>query len=76
MTEHQTRYQAYMLRLWQTGEGIEKTWRASLEIPGTRERRGFACIQDLIDFLLAHTEEEGIGSHQSSKKGGDRGGDI
>ncbi|MDY7080124.1 MAG: hypothetical protein SXV54_24855 [Chloroflexota bacterium] len=57
MTSKQLHYLSYLLRLWQTSSDGEEIWRASLEIPGTGERRGFASLQDLFDFLQARTGE-------------------
>ncbi len=54
----QQRYLSYLLRLWQTSDGEAHVWRASLQTPGTGERRGFANVQDLLDFLLAQTQDE------------------
>ena len=54
-------YLSYLLRLWQTCDGQTRIWRASLESPGTGERRGFADLQALFDFLSAE-----IGQDQSS----------
>jgi len=51
------RYFSYMLRLWETSDGERQMWRASLESPGSGERRGFASLQSLIDFLEAQTED-------------------
>ena len=47
----QRRYHAYLLRLWQTGEGEPGVWRAQLEDPRTGERRGFADLASLFVFL-------------------------
>ena len=55
MTEEQRRYLSYLLRLWQTSDGTKQIWRASVESPGTGERRGFASLEDLFDFLQAQT---------------------
>ena len=45
-------YLSYLLRLWRVSE--DKTvWRASLESSYTGERKGFADINDLFDFLQA-----------------------
>lgn len=44
-------YVSYLLRMWQTSDGEVCTWRASLEQPGTQERRGFATLEELFDFL-------------------------
>jgi hypothetical protein len=51
----QRRYLSYLLRLWQTGDGEEQVWRASLQEPGSEARRGFASLQELLDFLNAQT---------------------
>jgi hypothetical protein len=53
--EKQQRYLSYLLRLWQTSEGGQQVWRASLESPGTGRRLGFASLKDLMDFLYAQT---------------------
>lgn len=51
----QSRYLSYLLRLWQTGDGEELVWRASLQSPGSEERQGFASLEDLFDFLEDRT---------------------
>jgi hypothetical protein len=56
------RYLSYLLRLWQTSDDGEQIWRASLEAPGTGERRGFGSVADLFDFLQDQIESEGEGS--------------
>jgi hypothetical protein len=48
-TEHH--YASFLLRLWQTSDGDDQVWRASLENPGTRERHGFASLQELYEFI-------------------------
>jgi hypothetical protein len=53
----QRRYLSYLLRLWQTSDGDRQVWRVSLESPGTGERRGFAGLEEMLDFLLAQTEQ-------------------
>jgi hypothetical protein len=60
-----TVYHSYLLRIWQTGDDESCTWRASLEQPGTRARRGFASLDELFRFLrdqaaaeLEHSPEE------------------
>ncbi len=45
------RYHAYLLRLWQTGEGDTAVWRVLLEDPRTGERHGFADLNSLFVFL-------------------------
>lgn len=64
MTNKQQRYLSYLLRLWQTSDDGEQIWRASLESPGTGERRGFASIEDLICFLRDRT---GLGDEEGDK---------
>ena len=58
MTTERPRYLAYMLRLWQVGSGKELTWRASLESPQTGERRGFATLEALFNFLGEQTSSK------------------
>jgi hypothetical protein len=57
MAGEQRRYLSYLLRLWQTSDGEDQVWRASLETPGTGERRGFASLGDLVDFLRTQTRD-------------------
>jgi hypothetical protein len=49
------RYYSYLLRMWQTGDGPGCTWCASLEQPGTGERRGFATLDQLFAYLRDQT---------------------
>ena len=42
-------YYAYLLRLWR--EEGERKWRASLENPGTGQKRGFASFERLVKYL-------------------------
>ena len=51
MSREQESYLSYLLRLWKTESGGEAIWRASLEDPHTRERKGFANLTDLFTFL-------------------------
>jgi hypothetical protein len=59
MEQRRPRYLSYMLRLWQTSDGENRVWRASLETPGTRKHQGFGCLEDLFEFLQAQTESGG-----------------
>lgn len=52
------RYLSYMLRMWETSDGESQIWRASLESPGSGQRRGFADLQSLMDFLADQTERQ------------------
>ena len=56
MAKKQTIYLAYLLRLWRVKEEGKTTWRASLQSPQTRERRGFASLDTLFDFLRQQTD--------------------
>jgi hypothetical protein len=40
-----------MLRLWPARSGGRALWRASLENAQSGERRGFASLDDLFDYL-------------------------
>ena len=50
-TEEKPPYFAYLLRFWLTRDGGQWVWRASLEYPTTGERRGFASVPELMDYL-------------------------
>jgi hypothetical protein len=59
MTKQQPRqrYLSYLLRLWQTSDGKETVWRASLQSPSSEERHGFASLEELMNFLEAQAEQ-------------------
>jgi hypothetical protein len=57
MSEKPRRYLSYLLRLWQASSGGELVWRASLEDPHSGERRGFACLAELVAFLEEETRD-------------------
>jgi hypothetical protein len=44
-------YIAFLLRLWQTGEGGQGNWLASLEDPHTHQVTGFEALEGLYDYL-------------------------
>jgi hypothetical protein len=51
-------YRAYLLRLWQADGGDDRPeWHASLEDPHTGERRGFADLARLFEFLEEQTDD-------------------
>jgi hypothetical protein len=67
ITTMQPDYLSYLLRLWRVdGDNAaqptanQAVWRASLENPHTGERKGFASLDDLFDFLR---EQAGATSH-------------
>ena len=51
MSENRQRHMSYVLRLWQVTIEGQPVWRASLESALTGQRRGFANLEDLLDFL-------------------------
>ena len=64
MTKAQPDYLAYLLRLWRAnGENSSQSaaesvvWRVSLESPHTGEKKSFASLDDLFDFLRQQTGE-------------------
>jgi len=62
VSEPRRRYIAYLLRLWQVRCETGLAWRASLESALAGERRGFASLDELFDYLRKRTENgEGMG---------------
>jgi hypothetical protein len=53
MDGRHARERAYLLRLWQEGEGAP--WRASLLVAETGARRAFGSLESLFAFLQALT---------------------
>ncbi len=51
MTEKSRQYLAYMLRVWSIKDDQKVLWRASLQNAQTSERRGFASLEDLFEYL-------------------------
>jgi hypothetical protein len=55
--KEQSDYVSYLLRLWREGDGErEVVWRASLESTRTGERRYFASLDELFDYLREQTD--------------------
>ncbi len=46
-----TRYASYLLRLWQVQNDQQTIWVASIQDPTTGEKRPFANIGTLLQFL-------------------------
>jgi hypothetical protein len=46
---------AYLLRLWCVDEPGGFNWQASLEIPKTSKRIGFASLEELFAYLMELT---------------------
>ncbi|HEX9387280.1 MAG TPA: hypothetical protein VF918_13235 [Anaerolineales bacterium] len=42
----------YLLRLWRTDEPGNFNWRASLEVPESGKRVGFANLEQLFAYLM------------------------
>ena len=53
------KYLSYLLRLWMVEEDGEDVWRASLEVTHSRERYGFATLDNLLAFLKEQTQTSG-----------------
>mgnify|MGYP001826066178 CR=1 FL=1 len=51
MSDERRGYRSYLLRMWQAHVDGELVWRASLQSPSSRERRGFTNLEDLFTFL-------------------------
>jgi hypothetical protein len=51
-------YQSYLLRLWFEDLNGDGVWRISLENPFSGERRGFANLKDLHEYLNEKMQEE------------------
>jgi hypothetical protein len=47
---------SYILRLWRVDQSNASDWRASVEIPETGKRIGFASLEQLFAFLIDFTE--------------------
>jgi len=62
-------YQSYLLRLWRVDEG-ENHVQASLESIHSGERRGFANLEAMLDFLRRQMAAQ---SERSSDEGQGRG---
>jgi hypothetical protein len=46
----------FLLRLWRSNEPGNLDWRASLEIPGSEKRIGFANLEQLFAYLMDSIE--------------------
>jgi hypothetical protein len=52
------RSRSYILRLWRVDELQRAEWHASLEDPSTKERFGFASLEQLFAFLMELSERD------------------
>lgn len=64
-TMHQP-YIAFLLRLWQTGEGDQGNWLASLEDPHTHQVTGFENLVGLYEYLKNLETQTKVTSQTSS----------
>jgi hypothetical protein len=51
MSNEQSDYFSYLLRLWRENDKERTTWRASLEHSRTARRRVFPSLDDLFQYL-------------------------
>jgi hypothetical protein len=78
MDKDQSAYLSYLLRLWRADDdgeapGADKAeWRASLESAHTGEKRSFAALGELFEFLQDQTDgcraSEGHGAKQHRRR--------
>jgi hypothetical protein len=52
------RQYSYILRLWRVTGSEAVNWRASLEIPDTGKRIGFASLEQLFAYLIDFSESD------------------
>lgn len=55
MSDQETGYRAYLLRLWRAERAGAEVWRASLQSPCSEERLLFASLEQLFTFLEQET---------------------
>ena len=57
MNDSQRSHISFLLRLWQVESQSIPVWRASLEDPATGERKGFADMEALMQYLNSVTHK-------------------
>lgn len=60
-TEKPLRRIAFLLRMWCADESGYPNWRASLEMPETGKRIGFASLEQLFMYLVVLSENQNNG---------------
>jgi hypothetical protein len=70
MAKEQPDYVSYLLRMWRSSDEEDAVWRASLESPHTGERKGFASLENLFDFLREQTAVSSDSSEDYRGTGG------
>ncbi|MFN8492564.1 MAG: hypothetical protein U0350_33495 [Caldilineaceae bacterium] len=68
MSQQPVFYLSYLLRLWREEHAGEFVWRASLESVQTRERQGFASLQELFVFLTQQVDVAGNDGKESRQR--------
>lgn len=59
-----------LVRLWNDTSREEPAWRASIEDPTTGERKGFASLEALIQFLRSITQTDSPDKEQDDQNPG------
>ena len=67
-TEKPLRRIAFLLRMWCVDEAGRSNWQASLEMPGTGKRIGFASLEQLIMYLIDLSENRNDIRNQENKE--------
>lgn len=62
-------YLSYLLRLWPAEDQGHAVWRALLKSAGTGEQMAFASLEDLLDYLRAHTTAVAPDCEQEKSRG-------
>jgi len=68
---NQKKYLSFLLRLWRVRQNDNDIWRASLEDSRTGERRGFAGLEALTEFLSQLTQGGGEERPKNKTPGGE-----
>jgi hypothetical protein len=58
---------SYILRLWRVDQSRSADWRASLEIPETGKRIGFASLEQLFAYLIEVVELKADGPQSGDR---------
>jgi hypothetical protein len=62
------RHIAFLLRMWCGDENGRANWQASLEMPGTGKRIGFANLEQLFMYLIDLSENRNDVQDQENKE--------
>ena len=68
VSEREENYRAFLLRCWQepkAGQAGEPAWRFTLVEAGDEAgKQGFACLEEVVDYLAKELGEDSWGSNQ------------